>query len=145
MQVIKYAERERENFNVTHEATQESRLRLLHFKFVHNIHLTNILVKKKKKNGMKLKETKKCPNCQETDRTEHTFYQCHKLYAFFKHAKQFILTKTNTHMNLNKQAGLFGLSYKEPCPKDKRDHVNLILLKAKLFIPEFKYGKNQEP
>ena len=33
-------------FSIAHESTKESRLRLLHFKFIHNIYPTNILLNK---------------------------------------------------------------------------------------------------
>ena len=120
-------------FNVAREATTESRLRLLHFKFVDNMYPSNILLKK-----MGEKETNRCSACQDTNYTEHTFYQCHKLNAFWRHVKQFILTETNTYINFNEQAALFGLSGKEPHTKDK---LNFILLIARLSTSKFKHGK----
>ena len=40
-------------FNTAHEATKESRLRLLHFKFIHDIYPTNILLEKNRVEGNK--------------------------------------------------------------------------------------------
>ena len=54
------------------EQQRESRLKLLHFEFVHNIYQTNVLPEK---HGMR--ETNKCTECQETDYSECTFDQCY--------------------------------------------------------------------
>ena len=40
-------------FNIAHKATKESRLRLLHSKFIHNIYPTNILLEKNGAEGSK--------------------------------------------------------------------------------------------
>ena len=56
-------------FLTAHVTTKESRLRLLHFKFLHNSYPTNILLEK-----MGLKDTNKYLECQETGFIEHAFF-----------------------------------------------------------------------
>ena len=65
-------------FSIAHESTKESRLRLLHFKFIHNIHPTNILL-----NKMGLAATTKCLWCTEIEYIELAFYQCTKSQTIY--------------------------------------------------------------
>ena len=53
---------------VASKCTKEERLKLLHWKILHNIYPTNILLHK-----MGLRPSTYCSFCQETDYTEHLF------------------------------------------------------------------------
>ena len=61
-------------FSIAHECTKETRLTLLHFKFIHNIYPTNILL-----NKMGLVTANNCLWCSGVDYIEHAFFQCAKL------------------------------------------------------------------
>ena len=55
-----------ENFKIAAESTGESRLRFLHFKILHNIFPTNILLHR-----MVIKNSDQCDYCQEREVVEH--------------------------------------------------------------------------
>ena len=56
------------HFNIAMNSTSETRLRLLHFKILHNIYPTSIMLQK-----MKIKDSNLCETCQTTDYLEHFF------------------------------------------------------------------------
>ena len=66
-------------YSIAKQTTSESRLRLLHFKILHNIYPTNILLSK-----MKVKENNLCETCHVTDYLEHFFVHCIKVRQFWK-------------------------------------------------------------
>ena len=123
-------------FTNAQECTKESRLRLLHFKFVHNIYPTNILLHK-----MGIANSNKCLWCPEVDYIEHAFFACPMIRQFWTSVKQTILAEYDTNITLDVETALFGV------PKDKipnpisRKEVNHLLLIARLSISKFKYGK----
>ena len=123
-------------FNVAHECTKESRLRLLHFKFSHNIYPTNIMLEK-----MGVTNTNKCHACGQTDYIEHAFYQCKELNKFWKDVKQHILIKTETQIDITETIALFGIPKTREINTDTRHEINHILLIAKMAISKYKYGK----
>ena len=122
-------------FNTAHECTKESRLRLLHYKFLHNIYPTNIMLEK-----MGVACNNKCMWCDETDYIEHAFYQCRKLKPFWAGIKSFILAEANLQIEMNERTALFGVP-KTMGPSRARKKLNHILLIARLCISKFKYGK----
>ena len=127
-----------EYYDVAVNSTKESRLRLLHFKILHNIYPTNILLSK-----MKIKPSELCETCQVSDYIEHFFYECSLIQNFWKQVINFIRTKINFEISLNKNNILMGLSYRE-FPNYKRvtlDIINSIILIGKLCISKFRYGK----
>ena len=75
-------------FTLASEYTKKTRLRLLHFKVIHNIYRTNILLKK-----MDIATSNQCLWCTETDYIEHAFYKCESLELFWQNVRQLILTK----------------------------------------------------
>ena len=123
-------------FNLAYECTKESRLRLLHFKFMHNIYPTNILLQK-----MGVTETNRCLHCGEIDFIEHAFYSCHQLSQFWGKVKQYILTQYDYPVPMNVTTALFGIPKTVIFAESTRKAVNCVLLIAKLSISKFKYGK----
>ena len=123
-------------FTIAHESTKESRLRLLHFKFIHNIYPPNILL-----NKMGLATTKQCLWCTEIDYIEHAFYQCTKLENFWRNVKQYILINYDWRLEINENIALFGMSKAEIEDAEIRKKVNHIILIAKLAISKYKCGK----
>ena len=72
-------------YDIAIKTTKESRLRLLHFKILHNIYPTNILLHK-----MKIKPSKFCEHCQVPDFIDHFFSDCALIYDFWKHISNYI-------------------------------------------------------
>ena len=64
-------------FAAGNEACREARLQLLHFKILHNIYPTNILLHK-----MKIKDSALCDHCKVHDFIEQFFFKCNKLRGF---------------------------------------------------------------
>ena len=124
-------------FNLAKLATKESRLRLLHFKLLHNIYPTNILLKK-----MKIKENDKCEICGEVDFIEHMFFKCRKLTGFWSKISLLIETMTNLKVILSETSVLFGITKATiATSQEKTNIINHIILIGKVCISKAKYGK----
>ena len=108
------------HYDIAINSTKESRLRLLHFKILHNIYPTNILLSK-----MKVKPSNLCEACQVPDYIEHFFYECSLIQHFWQQVNIFIRTKVNVNFNLDKKNILIGLAYND-FPNIKRATLNLI-------------------
>lgn len=75
------------NFDVTvniwtiaMQATKETRLRLLHWKIIHNIYPTNIMLQK-----MKVRDDNKCSYCRDVvDYIDIFFYECPAVLTFWR-------------------------------------------------------------
>ena len=112
-------------FSIAHEGTMETQLTSLHFRFIHNIYPTNILL-----NKMGLVTTNNCLWWSEVDYTEHAFYQCAKLKEFCKNIRQQILIKYNKRVEIDEKVTLFGASKTERENAEIRKKVNHIRLIA---------------
>ena len=131
------------NFNISdhyiiaNKATKESRLRLMHFKIMHNIYPTNILLHK-----MKVKTSPLCPKCQVPDFIEHFFVDCVQINWFWQFISSHIRININKHINLSKKNILIGITYSEQEELRHREvnYINFIILIGKLCISKFKYG-----
>ena len=123
-----------------HNATKESRLRLLHFKIMHNIYPTNILLCK-----MKVRPNIFCNNCQVPDFIEHFFVECQLLCGFWNHVTKYIKSSVNGNFKLSTRDILLGLEHAEHRDLRKKDlnYINCIILLGKLCVSKFKYGENQ--
>ena len=126
------------HFDIAMLSTSESRLRLLHFKILHNIYPTNIMLKK-----MKVKENCLCETCHVTDYTEHFFVECKLLQGFWSFLSNKILIDTHLRVKLTDTIIIFGFTKKDAnnlsiaCWK----YINYIILIGKMCISKFKYGK----
>ena len=129
------------NENTTMTACEESRLRLLHFKILHNIYLTNILLCK-----MKIKASDKCKYCKAHDFIEHFFFHFKSLEGFWKCVEQYIFLKQQKII-IDEKVALFGVLgcdlYESKGTTENK--INLGLLLAKLCISEVKYGISPSP
>ena len=68
---------------------------------------------------MGLRETNQCPECQETDYSEHEVFNRHNINTLWTDVKQFILTQTNIQIE-NKRTDNTFWSHTERS-KRKRD------------------------
>ena len=116
------------------KSTKEERLRLLHWKILHNIYPTNILLHK-----MKLRDTNLCSYCKETDYIEHFFYHCNKIKKIWQSCTEFILFKTGNKINLSETDVLLGYRSNKLKYTLVR-FINHIILITKLVISKYKYG-----
>ena len=67
--------------------TKETRLRVLQWKILHNIYLTNRLLCK-----MKVRDKQMCSYCHDVvDYTEHFFFDCPTITKFRNYTEQYIL------------------------------------------------------
>ena len=123
-------------YKMAQSATKESKLRLLHFKILHNIYPSNILLKK-----MGIKETELCEFCGVTDFIEHMFIHCTLLKGFWKKVFQLIHFYTNEKFPTSDNNILFGFNYESfKFQKIKINTANHILLVAKMCVSKMRYG-----
>ena len=65
-------------FTVAKGATSETKLKNLHFRIIHNIYPSNLLLHR-----MKIKSSPLCDLCAEIDHIVHMFYSCPNLKPFW--------------------------------------------------------------
>ena len=124
-------------FSLASQSTKESRLRLLHFKILHNIYPTNILL-----NKMKIKESDRCETCKEIDFIEHTFYHCKNIKHIWNKVSEIIQLNMGIKIALTETMVLFGITKNDASVNnDALNFINHILLIAKMAISKVKYGK----
>ena len=127
------------HFNIAKQTTQETRLKVLHFKILHNIYPTKILLHK-----MKIKENNLCDTCQKTEYLEHFFVECALVKEFWKSMKSLILRDINKNISLTPQRIIFGINVNEINNREytARDikYINFAILVGKMSISKAKYG-----
>ena len=126
------------NYDIAIKSTKESRLRLLHFKILHNIYPTNILL-----NKMKIKSSMVCEHCHVPDYIEHFFYDCALVFDFWKYIINYIKSEVSIDFIPSRKDILIGLAYSE-FPNIKRgviSYINHIILIGKLCISKLRYGQ----
>lgn len=126
------------DWTIAHKSTKEERLKLLHWKIIHNIYPTNILL-----NKMKLKDTNKCNDCNNIDFIEHFFWSCPKLKTFWQTVTCSIARNTGTQISLTEKEVLLGYKSQEVTEQVKT--INHYLLVAKMSISKYKYGERLDP
>ena len=126
------------HYKIAHNTTPETRLRLLHFKILHNIYPTNIMLQK-----MKIKESVLCETCNVTDYIEHFFVECKALKNFWAFVCNKILIHIEILIKLSNQNILFGVTQTDlnKTNKNQLRFVNYMILLGKMCISKFKYGK----
>lgn len=120
------------------KATRESRLRELHWKIVHNIYPTNILLKK-----MGIANNELCSLCKvEIDFIEHFFFKCPKIKHLWTHVENTMNTKWGTNVVLNVNAVLLGVEDKNMLDLNnlQQKYINQLILVGKMCISKYRYG-----
>ena len=127
-----------DHFKVAINSTQESRLRILHFKILHNIYPSNILLFK-----MKIKDSQQCDFCGGIDYIEHMFIHCPRLRGYWENVFNVILARINLHVTRSVKNILFGLTKTETQFNVKQLRIiNHIILIAKMCISKTKANNN---
>ena len=126
------------HYDIALKSTKESRLRLLHFKILHNIYPTNILLHK-----MKVKSSDACEHCRVPDYIEHFFYECALVHSFWLHIVNLIKSRVNVDFDLKRNDILLGLAYTDftHIKREIINYINHIILIGKLCISKFRYGQ----
>ena len=122
------------NWSIAFKSTKEERLRLLHWKILHNIFPSNILLSK-----MGIKNSIKCDFCNENDYIEHFFFKCGKIKLIWKLCTDFILLQTGEKVELQETDILFG--YNPERNTTLVHFVNHVILICKMIISKFHYSK----
>jgi hypothetical protein len=122
------------HWKVAIDSTKETRLRVLHWKILHNIYPTNILL-----NKMGISESKTCKHCpNEIDYIEHFFWSCDQIHSIWKQVEEHTYLKYNKSIKLKLVDVLFG--YNEIETNSEVLAINLFILIAKMCISKFRYG-----
>jgi len=119
---------------IANNSTCEVRLLVLHWKILHNIYPTNILLCK-----MKVRENNKCFYCNDiVDVVEHFFFHCPVIKKFWLEVEQFIRIYVEANIKLGVSDVLFGITHFSTISKDKLKKINHIILIAKMCVSIFK-------
>ena len=126
-----------EYFNLVNTSSKESRLLTLHFKIIHNIYPTNILL-----NKMGIKQSNICNDCKELDTLTHFFFNCLSLRSYWKHI-EFLLTQIlKVKVQVNTIIAMFGIKAEEVrANRTSLNEANFLIILAKVCISKYKYAK----
>ena len=124
-------------WNIAIKSTTESRLRELHWKVLHNIFPTNILLQK-----MGITNSNKCSSCiTEIDYVEHFFFHCKKIKVLWKYVQDILLHRYDISIVLKVEHVLFGVKPEMVSLDDKKlKCLNNLILIGKMCVSKFRYG-----
>ena len=118
---------------ISHKAAKESRLRQLHFKFIHDIYPAKVCLKKwgwGKPVSRMPRDWLHWACILQLSQHQNILERCQAIYSY-----------TNIQTEMNEQTTLFGLTMSDLKKSEKMNKINHILLIAKLTISKHKYGK----
>ena len=107
--------------------TKETKLWALHWKILHNIYPTKVLLKK-----MKLSDSELCETCQSIETPEHFFYHCKLIKDIWKAVEKDLMR------TLDIKDVLFGYQGND----SEKIKVNRYVLVAKMCVSKFRYGNH---
>ena len=120
------------HWKVAVKCTKETRLQVLHWKILHNIYPTNILL-----NRLGIVESKYCKYCKnEIDYIEHFFWYCDSINTIWKRVEEYVGLKCNTTIKLKLTDALLGYSGLEN-NSEVQLVINHVILIAKTCISKF--------
>ena len=123
------------HFGLAMKATKETRLRVLHFKILHNIYPSNVLLFK-----MGIKTSSRCDDCGELEFLDHMFFSCAKLLSFWRNINYKIEIIIGQDIQLTTNQALFGLTKADVNVSfTKINEANHLLLLAKLCIVQHRF------
>ena len=121
---------------ISYSCTKETRLLVLHWKLLHNIYPTNIMLKK-----MNMCNSEMCSfGCGEKDYIEHFFFSCRvakKLWCHVENVLHGVLERT---VCIDITNVMFAFQTHPDLAKEERIFINLSLLIGKMCISKYKYG-----
>ena len=127
----------KQHWNI-YKGTQETRLRELHWKILHNIYPTNILLQK-----MGLVDSHMCSLCKShIDFVEHFFFECSKINYLWRYVERILREKCGINVVLDAHVVLLGMVDKNlfnlNTPQLK--YVNQLIMIGKMCVSKFRYG-----
>ena len=124
------------HWNAVFQATTETRLRVLHWKILHNIYPTNILLFK-----MGIADSNKCNACPsgEKDFIEHFFFHCATVKPVWTRVEQEINARTGSYLKITEPIALLGYQDKS-FTNHTRNIINSLIIIAKMCISKYRYG-----
>ena len=125
-----------EIWSIARKTTKETRLRVLHWKIIHNIYPTAILLKK-----MSIRESDMCLFCGEKEFVEHFFVLCTVVETIWKEVERCIQQTTALSLSLNTTIILTGYRNLNNTTLDNVNLINHLILIAKMCISKFEYGR----
>lgn len=122
------------HWNLAKNVTQESRLRELHWKILHTIYPTNVLLYK-----IGIRDSVRCPFCPtEIDYVEHFFVNCKKIKVLWRYVEQIIYEKYKIRIVFGVEHILCG--YINGADSIKCKYINHLILIGKMCISKYRYG-----
>ena len=122
-------------WKTAYDVTQESRLRELQWKILHNIYPTHILLFR-----LGITDSNKCPYCtNEIDYIEHFFFKCNKIRKIWNHIEELFELKFGLKVKLNTMDVLLGRE-KGNLSSEMYRFLNHLILIGKMCISKFRYG-----
>lgn len=118
------------------QATTETRLQVLHWKIIHNIFPTTILLTK-----MAITKSDICPICMKRDYIEHFFAECPQLQPLWLEVEKTITYHTGQKLKLTTSIILTGCRSTVTTPRESVNIINHLILIAKMCISKYKFGK----
>ena len=124
-------------WNIPSKCCNETRLQCLHWKIVHNIYPTNIMLTK-----MKIRDSNKCQYCpSETDYIKHFFHFCTKCVTLWKHVESILSCILERRVVISAQDAILGVLHCEDSHSKELELINICILVAKMCVSKYKYGK----
>ena len=123
-------------WEVAFNANQETRLKVLQWKILHNIYPTNILLHK-----MGIANSEKCNTCHsgEMDYIEHFFFTCEKINPIKQLVKKEILLRTGSTITISLDTALLGHPG-QACLTPNILTINYLITLAKMCISKYRYS-----
>ena len=123
-------------YNPAKLATKETKLKVLHFKIVHNIFPTNSSLFK-----MNIVTTPNCKNCNSIETLEHLFFTCEKLTRFWNMIEDLSELIFDKRIKLSPASALLGLSKIDLHGSTRQiNEFNCLLLIAKKSIVKYEFS-----
>ena len=131
---------DRQHWELIFNSTQETRLRVLHWKILHNIYPTNILLYK-----MGIANTNKCNVCavDETDYIEHFYFACTKIKPVWRMVEQEISKRKCTRLEISETIALLGFLDNTHTTQEQK-LINQLILMAKMCISKCRYANEPD-
>ena len=124
------------HWEIIRTVSKESRLRELHWKILHNIYPTNIIL-----NKLGIAASNRCTYCEDNiDFIEHFFVECPKISILWSFIEGKIYSELNISMKLTAGDILLGCPRKGQMLSHDMRYINYLIIIGKLCISKYKYG-----
>lgn len=121
-------------FTVAKGATSETKLKNLHFRIIHNIYPSNLLLHR-----MKIKSSPLCDLCAEIDHIVHMFYSCPHLKPFWILIESYLDKIVKEKVCIKPEYALLGILKDDiGCSRKSLDEANHLLLISRLSIIKYR-------